>query len=154
MCISSSYARGVFRVYTRECKGKRFNHYKLFFKTYMHIILTGVHMEMTEAIRSYALEKMRGLEKFVPHDDTSTKLSVELSKTSNHHNHGDFFEAEAQLHIRGKVITLKATEDDLYKAIDILKDMLARELIQHKDKGRSVFRRSAQHVKNLFKRLG
>lgn len=119
----------------------------------MQIIITGVHMEITEAIRNYALEKMKTIEKFAPKDDTSTKLSVELSKTTNHHNHGEFFEAEAQLHIRGKMISVKTTQDDLYKAIDVLKDMVSRELIQHKDKGRSLFRKSAHHVKSLFKRL-
>ena len=119
----------------------------------MHIIITAVHMEMTNAIREYALDKMKSLEKFIPKDDTSAKLNLELSKTTNHHTHGAFFQAEAQLHIRGKTTTLRTTQDDLYKAIDILKDMLTRELASHKDKERSVFRRSAHHVKSLFKKL-
>src|SRR5574343_710533 len=103
----------------------------------MHIIITGVHMEMTDAIREYSLDKMSALEKFVSKDDTSARLSLELSKTTNHHTHGAFFQAEAQLHISGKTTTLRTTQDDLYKAIDILKDMLSRELVQHKDKERS-----------------
>ena len=119
----------------------------------MHIIITGVHMDMTDAIREYTFEKMKTLEKYVPHDDTSAKLSVELLKTTNHHLHGQVFQAEAQLHIRGKETTLRTTQDDLYKAIDILKDMLQRELAQHKDRERSIIRRSAHKVKNLFKRL-
>ena len=117
----------------------------------MHIIITGVHMEVTEAIRAYALDKMKTLEKYISKDDTSAKLAVELSKTTNHHQHGDIFQAEAQLHIRGKETTLKTTEDDLYKAIDVLKDMLARELTTHKDKERSLFRRGAHKIKSLFK---
>ena len=112
----------------------------------------GVHLEMTDAIRDYAFEKMNSLKKFVPHDDTSAKLTVELSKTTTHHQHGEVFQAEGRLHIRGKETTLRTTQDDLYKSIDILKDMLARELAQHKDKERSIFRRSAQRMKNLFKR--
>lgn len=119
----------------------------------MHIIITGVHMEMTDAIRTYTYDKMKTLEKYVSRDDTSSKLSVELSKTTNHHVHGSFFQAEAQLHLRGKEVTLRTTQEDLYKAIDILKDMLSRELSQHKDKERSVFRRSAHKVKALFKKL-
>lgn len=119
----------------------------------MHIIITGVHMEMTDAIREYALEKMGTLEKFVAKDDTSARLSLELSKTTTHHTHGAFFQAEAQLHIRGKTTTLRTTQDDLYKAIDILKDMLSRELVQHKDKERSMFRKGAHRVKSLFKKL-
>lgn len=119
----------------------------------MHIIITGVHMEITEAIRRYTLEKMEALKKYVPRDDTSATLSVELVKTTNHHQHGDLFQAEARLHIRGKDIMLSTTQDDLYKSIDMLKDMLVRELTQHKDKEHSLMRRGAHRVKNLFKRL-
>ena len=81
----------------------------------MHIIITGVHMEMTEAIRSYAMEKMKTLEKYVSKDDTSGKLTVELSRTTTHHAHGDVFQAEGILHIRGKESTVRTTQDDLYK---------------------------------------
>lgn len=119
----------------------------------MHIIITGVHMEMTDAIREYALEKMSALEKFISEDDTSAKLNLELSKTTNHHTHGSFFQAEALLHVKGKTISSRTTEDDLYKAIDLLKDMLTRELTQHKDKERSVFRKGAHRMKDLFKKL-
>ncbi len=119
----------------------------------MHIIITGVHMEITDAIREYTFEKMKSLEKLIPRDDTSAKLAVELSKTSNHHTHGQVFQAEALVHIRGKETSLRTTQDDLYKAIDILKDMLTRELAQHKDKERSIVRRSAHQVKALFKKL-
>lgn len=119
----------------------------------MHIIITGVHMETTDAIREYALEKMRTLEKFVSKDDTTAKLSLELSKTTNHHTHGAFFQAEAQIRIRGKSTTLRTTQEDLYKAIDILKDMLTRELSQHKDKELSIVRRGAHRVKAMFKKL-
>lgn len=108
---------------------------------------------MTDAIREYALEKMNSLEKFVAKDDTTVKLTLELSKTTNHHTHGAVFQAEAQLHMKGKSRTLRTTQDDLYKAIDILKDMLARELAQHKDKEFSLFKKGAYRVKTLFKKL-
>jgi ribosomal subunit interface protein len=120
----------------------------------MHIIITGIHIEMTEAIHSYAMDKMSTLGKMVPKDDSSAKLAIELSKVSNHHAHGEVFQAEAILHIRGKDAALKTTQDDLYKAIDVLKDMLTRELATHKDKERSIVRRGAHKVKQLLKRLG
>ncbi len=119
----------------------------------MHTIVTGVHMEITEAIRNYTLSKMQSIEKLVPRGDTSAKLVVELSKTTNHHVHGQVFQAEANLHMRGKETTLRTTQEDLYKAIDVLKDMLTRELASHKDKERSIVRRGAHRVKALFKRL-
>lgn len=110
-------------------------------------------MEITDAIRTYTFEKMQALEKLIARDDTSVKLTIELSKTSNHHAHGQVFQAEAMIHLRGKETSLKTTQDDLYKAIDILKDMLTRELAQHKDKERSIMRRGAHKVKALFKKL-
>lgn len=119
----------------------------------MHITITGVHMDMTEAIKNYTFEKMSSLEKYVSKDDSSATLAVELSKTTQHHTHGDVFQAEAQLHIRGKTSSVRTTQDDLYKAIDTLKDMLTRELASHKDKERSIVRRSAHKVKDLLKRL-
>ena len=119
----------------------------------MHKIITGIHVEVTDAIHSYVLEKLESIEKYIPDSDTSAKIAVELSRTTAHHSHGDVYQAEAQLHIRGKDITLKAVEDDLYKAIDVLKDMLTREISSYKDKERSIFRRSAHKVKNLLKRL-
>jgi putative sigma-54 modulation protein len=119
----------------------------------MHIIITGVHLEITDAIREYTFEKMKSIEKLVPKDDTSSKVTVDLTKTSNHHVHGQVFQAEAHLHVRGKNISVKTTQEDLYKAVDVIKDMLVRELSQHKDKDRSIFRRSAHSVKALFKKL-
>ncbi len=119
----------------------------------MHVILSGVHIEVTEAIRNYTLEKMQPLEKLIPQDDTSAKLTIEFSKVTNHHVNGQVFQAEAMLHMRGKDRALKTTQDDLYKAIDLLKDMLVREMSQHKDKERSVIRRGAQKVKALFKMI-
>ena len=119
----------------------------------MHIIITGVHMEITDAIREYTFEKMESLKKLIAKDDTSAKLTIELSKTSNHHVHGQVCQAEALLHVRGKETALHTTQDDLYKAVDVLKDMLTRELAQYKDKERSILRRGAHKVKALFKRL-
>lgn len=119
----------------------------------MHTIITGVHIEITDAIRNYTREKMQPLEKLIARDDTSAKLSIELSKTSNHRVNGQIFQAEALIHIRGKETALRTTQDDLYKAVDVLKDMLVRELSQHKDKERSMVRRGAHKVKALFKRL-
>ncbi len=116
----------------------------------MHITITGVHIEITEAIKSYTEEKVSNLEKYI--GNRNTKVDVFLSKTTEHHNHGDIFKAEANMHIDGKALSAKTTEDDLYKAIDGLKDILARELTHHKDKKISVFRRGAHKIKNLLKR--
>ncbi len=118
----------------------------------MHIKINGVHIEVTGAIKSYVYDKINSLKKFVPSNDTSVQVEIFLNKTTEHHNHGDMFQAEGVIHVRGKKVSAKVVEDDLYKSIDALKDMLARELIEHKDKQQSLFRRSAQKIKRLLKR--
>ena len=115
----------------------------------MHIIITGIHLEVTEAIHSYVLSKLTVLDKYIRSDDTSAKLSVELSRVTNHHQHGQVYKAEGHLHIRGRTVTLEATEEDLYKAIDVLRDMLIRDVSTHKDKERSILRRSAHKIKQV-----
>lgn len=117
----------------------------------MHITITGVHIEITSAIHDYAMEKMNSLNKFVRDDDTSAMMEVILTKTTEHHSHGDVFQAEARFRSSGKSLTAKTTEDDLYKAIDTLKDRLMRELSQHKDKRQSIFKRGAHKIKSLLK---
>ncbi len=117
----------------------------------MHITLSGVHIDVTDALRAYTVEKMSVLDKFVK-GDTSARLSIDLSKTTTHHSHGDIFQAEAKIHTKGKEVTLKTTQDDLYKSIDILKDMLFRELSSHKDKQNSIFKRGAHKLKELMRR--
>jgi len=116
----------------------------------MHITITGVHLDITQAINDYVEEKIGSLSKFT--GDGVVKVDVYLSKTTEHHVHGDIFKAEANLHVDGKNLSAKTTSEDLYKSIDEVKDILARELTHHKDKKISVFRRSAHKIKNLLKR--
>ena len=117
----------------------------------MHITITGVHIEITSAIHDYAMEKIGSLNKFIRDDDTSAMTEITLTKTTGHHSHGDMFQAEARFHSSGKNLIAKTTEDDLYKAIDALKDKLVRELSAHKDKKQSVFKRSAHKIKTLLR---
>lgn len=118
----------------------------------MHITITGVHIDITTAIHDYAKDKIESLNKYIKNEDTSSTAKVTLTKTTEHHSHGEMYKAEAVLHISGKTLTAGETEDDLYKAIDSLKDTLARELSTYKDKKQSVFKRSAHKIKSLLKR--
>ncbi len=117
---------------------------------YMHITITGVHLEITEAIREYVNTRMSSLNKY-SHNDNGAKVSVELTKTTAHHSHGDVFQVEVHAHIRGTSVNVKAVRDDLYSAIDEVRDMLARELTEEKDKKISLFKKGAHRLKKLLK---
>ncbi len=117
----------------------------------MHITITGVHIEITDAMREYVNERLGALKKYVSYGDTTMHLAVELSKTTAHHTHGDVFQVEVHAHRKGKPFTAKAVGNDLYAAVDEVRDILAREFTEHKDKQISLFKRGAHRLKKLLR---
>ena|SRR3990167_383824 len=92
------------------------------------------NIELTEAIRSYAEEKVMSLEKLTQGFEPAAKLMVEVGKTTNHHAKGEVFRAEMNLEIPGKMLRAEEVREDLYEAIDTAKDELRRQLIDYKER--------------------
>jgi putative sigma-54 modulation protein len=98
----------------------------------MKIDIKGTNMELTEAIKDYVNEKIGGLEKFF---DNIIEAKVEVGKTSNHHQKGDVFRAEVNLDVPEKyVLRAEAVREDLYMAINEVKDDLQRQIKKYKEK--------------------
>lgn len=118
----------------------------------MQIKITVKNIELTSAIQTYVEEKIQSVEKFaVAHEEENPLVDVQIGKSTNHHRSGDVFTAEATMRVRGKTFRASSTKEDLYAAIDDLREELARELSSHKGKERALFRRGAQMVKNLIR---
>ena len=91
----------------------------------MNLNVSGHHLEVTPAIRTYVSAKLERVTRHFDHViDAHVILSVDklLQK------------AEVTLHVRGKDIHAECTEADLYAAIDLLVDKLDRQVIKYKDK--------------------
>lgn len=99
----------------------------------MNINIKATGMEMTDAIRSYAEEKMETLVKFF---DNIQHIDIDVGMNSNHHNKGNVYYAEVNMSIPGRLVRVVKEEADLYKAIDKVKDHLKVELEQEKEKMR------------------
>lgn len=95
--------------------------------------IKGTNMELTEAIKQYVERKLESLvsicEKYSPCD-----VAVEVGKTSQHHQKGEVFYAELNMTIPGAVLRATSTMDDLYAAIDDVKDELKRQLVDRKER--------------------
>lgn len=118
----------------------------------MQIKIKTTNIELTDALSSYVDEKLQSIEKFtVPHKEEDPLLYVEVGKTTNHHRSGDVFRAEVTMNLRGKQFRAVSEKDDLYAAIDDMRDELVRELTSHKTKERSLARRGAGMIKNLLR---
>lgn len=96
------------------------------------VIVQTKGVDMTDAIRDYAEEKIMSLNKFF---DGIIKAQVTVGMRHNHHQKGKVFFAEVNLDLPKKhTIHMEKDAEDLYKAIDKVKDHLKVELEKIKGK--------------------
>lgn len=88
-------------------------------------------MELTPALRQYVEEKMNSLDKFA-HD--IMMIDVVVGMDSNHHNKGEIYSCGANVEVKGDVLRVERNAEDLYKAIDKVKDHLREVLANRKEK--------------------
>ncbi len=111
-------------------------------------------MELTPAIRSYAEDKVRMIEKYFDDRDSDPYIQIELGKTTRHHQSGEIFRTELNLTTARGSLRASAEKDDLYAAIDSAKDELVDLLQNRKDKIKSIGRKGARMVKNVLRSFG
>lgn len=97
----------------------------------MTINIRAHDMELTQAIRDYAEEKMQSLEKFL---DSIRHIDIEVGRASGHHHKGDVYECRVNVQIGGEVVQVERESEDLYKAIDKVRDHMRVELTEWKRK--------------------
>ncbi|MES2087510.1 MAG: ribosome-associated translation inhibitor RaiA [Patescibacteria group bacterium] len=119
----------------------------------MKINLKGTGLEITPDVSDYLYKRLGAIEKFLPSEADGYIIDVELGKTTKHHQAGDIFRAEINIHIGGKAFRAVSEQEDLMTAIDDIKDEISRELSSHKGKKMSLVRRSGQRIKNMFRRF-
>jgi putative sigma-54 modulation protein len=88
------------------------------------LILSGIHLELTDALKTTVFAKM---ERLFKHETRIIRLRVELEHTSCKDHLGDFI-AKGHIVIHGPDITVSCASEDLYKSIDLLVDKLDRKL--------------------------
>ncbi len=94
----------------------------------MEIHITGQHLEITDALRSYVEEKF---EKVLQIADNITHIHVIL-KTDRLDRHVQSV-AEATLHIPGTDIHASAASEDMYHGIVLLVEKLIRQVQKYKE---------------------
>ncbi len=99
----------------------------------MNVSISGHHISVTEAMDNAVREKLVKVER---HFDQIQSIQVILSRDHHHseavHAGAKAYHAEAILRVSGQEMFVKATEDDMYKAIGEMADMLTRQVRKHK----------------------
>lgn len=116
----------------------------------MNLNIKTTNISLTPAIRDYFEKKIMSLDKLVDFNRDNVLIQAELGKTTQHHHKGDFFRAEVNLRVSGSNYRAVVEKEDLYAAIDEVKDVLTQEVKSGKQKRMSLVRRGAQQVKNLL----
>ena len=91
----------------------------------MQIFLTGRHLEVTEALRRYAEEKVGRLQRYLERI-TSARIILSVEKYRQ--------VAEVTLRVRDLTIRGEESSEDLYASIDLVVEKLERQV--HKYKGK------------------
>lgn len=91
----------------------------------MQLNISGHHVDVTDALKTYVEEKLQKLERHYDHI-TNAHVILTVEKLRQR--------AEATVHISGAEVFADADCDDMYTAIDKLTDKLDRQILKHKEK--------------------
>lgn len=91
----------------------------------MNIIIGGKNIEVTEGLRSAVTEKLGKLEKyFTPDTDVNVTLSVEKERQK----------IEVTIPVKGSLIRSEQVSNDMYVSIDLVEEVIERQLRKYKNK--------------------
>lgn len=99
----------------------------------MQINIQYTKIDPSDEVRDYVQEKMDMLEKYLG-DVQVINCDVEVGVAEGSQNSGKIYRAEVNMDVPGKLLRVSKTEPTIYKAIDKVKDHLARSIKRYKEK--------------------
>lgn len=123
----------------------------------MKVNLQGKNFELTPAIKDYILKRVTNLEKLLSTIEEGKggdiMINFEVGKSTKHHKAGEVFHADCLINIDGKKFYYSSDREDIYQAIDEIRESLYEEIRRFKDRRQTLFRRGASSVKKMLKGL-
>ncbi len=91
----------------------------------MKIIITGKNLEVSEGLKNAVEEKIGKLEKYFA-EDTTAKVTLSVEK--------DRQKIEVTIPVKGNIIRSEQTSSDMYVSIDLVQEIIERQLKKYKNK--------------------
>jgi len=113
----------------------------------MQVKIYGKDVELTPEVKSYAENKIGGLDRFLKN---ILEVHVDLIKTTQHHKQGDIYKASANIHIPGSKIYADFSAETVLASIDGLVDQLQGEIKKTKGKKGTKQMKGLRKLKNLM----
>lgn len=120
----------------------------------MRITIKGTGIELSPDITDYVEKRLGSIFKFENLNDPSSRCEVEVGRTTRHHQTGDIYYAEVNLHIPGESLRATAEAATVNAAVDAVKDEIQRELRQLKGKRQHFVRAQGARVKEFMRSVG
>lgn len=96
----------------------------------MNLTISGHHLEVTPALRSYVTSKLGRITRhFDQVVDVKVLLTVEKQKEKEKRQR-----AECNIRVKGSDLYAESAHEDLYAAVDELVDKMDRKVVRHKDR--------------------
>jgi putative sigma-54 modulation protein len=96
----------------------------------MNLTISGHHLEVTPALRTYVTSKLDRIKRhFDQVLDVKVLLTVENQKEKERRQ-----KAECNIRVKGIDLFAESAHADLYAAVDELVDKLDRQVVRHKDR--------------------
>lgn len=97
----------------------------------MQITVTGRHMDVTDAVRDYAQQKIGRVSKIIDQDTMTAEVVLRHEKNPKI---GKPDVAEVTVHMKGRAVRAEEAAADMYAALDLASDKLALQLRKYKTK--------------------
>ena len=102
----------------------------------MDIIIRGSKLEITEAMESYAKEKLTKLDKYIEDQEAKATVVVKVS--------GHLHKVEVTIPLKSLILRAEESQEDFYAAIDLVIDKLERQIRKNKTRIQASKRKEAK----------
>ena len=118
----------------------------------MKIKFKATDIELTPELTTYVKKRIADVEKFVhAKDPESVSAYVELERTTEHHQAGKIMRAEVNLRVDGAYFRAEFSDEEIYAAIDSVKDELIRLARSYYSKQRTLIRKGGVAIKKILR---
>lgn len=117
----------------------------------MQIKTKATGITLTPQISGYLDKKLNSIKKLINKKDSGVICDVEVGKTTEHHKSGDVFRAEINLRTEGKTFYASSEKEDLYAAIDEVKDEIKSKLLSYKTKKQTLLKKGGRQIKQFLR---
>lgn len=117
----------------------------------MRITIYAPDVNLSPDINNYLQKKIGRLDKFLPGNKDQQKMpSPEMRvKIERESARESLYKVGAELILPRQVIAVSVQNQDIFGAIDEIKDKLQRELKSHSEKQETIYRRAMRSMKNM-----